>query len=284
MVNLNKKHVYDGLGELEAFRRVSILRGFPGIDARFLFSDEDKVLIGRVPIEDYYLNYEEQIYQIFNKNKELFRGFELFGIVSGKEILKQDLVEEDFVFFVFAAYNHFLKKWVRYEDLKRFECDLLRICPKIGDFKNEYDVIKKECLGEDVFTALLQPYPDDFITKKDEPIFVEFPNHVYRETKIDYKANPSFVYSDLRNNLEFLFDRKHFRKLLSDFSFKNELNGIESLKGEHLDKLKSFCVKVLKLEEDLLGARVKTHFEIFEIMICLRVREWFLDFLVKGII
>ena len=276
MANIKYSYVHEETSPIAAYREVLLLKTFQGVNTKIYRAEDDIIYINDVDIDQGYSNFDEHILEIFKDDKVF--NIEFFGVVTGKEVLTTEFCEEDFVFFVFSAYHRSLGRWCSYDEIIQYQSGNLRVLPKIGVCPNDYLSLRERMRDStDTYGFLMKPYPDNYTDKSGADILCQYLNPLYQEDRTK-EVIPSFAVKDLKALLEIYIDKKFFRQILVLFCLDRQFPDLEHLKWEDLKDIQEFIFEELPKRREL-SERVSQHRRLFDVMVRLRVREWFLDFL-----
>lgn len=289
-MKINTFYIYDSYHIFSNFKSLLVLRSVPGIRAAVKFTEEQIYLNG-TKLEDQCIHYEEKIKKI---KKNSYMNLEFFGIISGKDIVKQDFIKEPFKFNVYAIFNHAINQWLLYNEIQDI-CKIdqkdrdkgitkLDIKPldKIGIIDNDYNQIKEIIKDENNYSIFLTPYPDNIVLRNNEKQIIEYPNPIYQEEIIDKKKFPSHVLKNIENFISTNISEKKFHTILAKFAIDEQSENLSDLRISNLEEFQHYFLKKMtkfkdQFPSDEIAYLVKQNIK-------LELRKKYIDFLINYIL
>ncbi len=269
-----------------AFKQVSILQIFPGINVCLNFSNNGKIYCNNNDIKEEEMQFNDYLLEI-QKHNAWVKGKTIFGIITGQEVVKQDFIKNNFVLYIYACFDNESKQWLTYEKVKSFitffnYCDLIQLCPVLGVCENNYKEYKK-FLVDSVYSILIFSYPQIFLTNDACLPILEYPNPIYQEDLIDYSLYPNFVFKEIQSIVDEVICSSFLRTKLAVFCNSKKQN-LDDLKIENLSEFKKSILEGIDniVPKDYYE-KIKNHFKLFLQMCRINIRIKYIDFLIFGV-
>ena len=292
LATVKREYIYESFKKLSAFRRVSVLELFPGHDTRLKFANEGKIYLNGFDLKEQEVNCSEEIEKIYTP---VLINMEFFGVITGKKILNQNFVKDDFKFFVYAAFNHSINRWLSYEEIKDLCIStqkdvvlghkiILEPFPLLECVDNNYDAIKNLLTNssKEPYSLLIMPYPDDFVLRTGEKFLLEFPNPVFQEKIIKQGMFAGYVYREVDEFVSKTITDRYFKSILGKYVCFNS-KGLLDLGMLDLKPFQTFVFDDIDRSDIFSSFVFESAISMAKDKIRLLLREKFIDFMVNYI-